>query len=239
MVPNQIGVDIVGATSLDGLSALSALKQLDRLGITGGNINDLTELKSMKFISRLVLNDVPARDLGPVGSLLHLRELTLMGLPNRPIDISPLKTLVNLEKLTILQFVIGDLFALRGMTSLRYLDLTGSPVADLSPLNEVRTLAEVSIDQRSVPGLSALTSSTLTTLHIQNSYARADSVDLTPLAGLRHLKILEIKACGTLELSPLRHLANLTELTITGTCVAWPRGSPQNRPVGVTSKPAS
>jgi len=120
----------------------------------------------------------------PVGSLLHLRELTLRDCPTVRIDISPLeKTLVNLEKLTILQFVIGDLFALRGhdISPLSGFDRLASrrPVS----VERGRTLAEVSIDQRSVPGLSALTSSTLTTLHIQNSYARADSVDLTPLRG--------------------------------------------------------
>jgi len=214
-------VGIIGVTSLEGLSVLSTLRQMDGLIIAGRDISDLNELKTMHFISSLELNGVPARDLAPVGSLVQLRELKMLQLPNRFLDIRPLEKLVNLQKLTIIQFLVQDLSALRGMTSLRYLDLTATPVSDVSPLRDVQTLEELRIDQRSAPGLTTLASGHLKRLHIIHADGIPDPIELSPVADLKTLETLDITPARLLTLTPLRSLSNLSELIITGTAVSF------------------
>lgn len=216
----HLSVAIIEALSLQGLSNLSSIKNIESLTLAGA-FNDLTELRRMKFIQRLDLVGLSVGDLASVGSLVQLKELTLEQRPNRMLDIAPLNTLVNLQRLTIVQFPIQDIGPLRSMKSLATLNLTGSVVANLSPLSDLPALRELTIDQRMVPGIATIAGSHLTTLHITHTDGDAVPIDLTPLSGLQNLSVLDITPAGTINLAPLRKLSGLTRLTITGTSVSF------------------
>jgi Leucine-rich repeat (LRR) protein len=220
LLRGHLSVGIIEALSLHGLSNLGSIKNIESLTLAGA-FNDLADLRTMKLIQRLVLVGLSVGDLRSVGSLVQLKELTLEQRPNRMLDITPLSTLVNLQRLTIVQFPIQGLSALRSMNSLSTLNLTGSVVADLAPLHDLTTLRELTIDQRMVPGLAALTGGNLKTLHVTHSDGIADPIDLTPIAGLASLEFLDITAAGSINLAPLRKLSGLSKLIVTGTTVSF------------------
>jgi internalin A len=88
-------------------------------------------------------------------------------------------------------------------------------------LRELPTLAELSIDERSVPALSRLAGSRLRVLHIMHTDGIPGPIDLSPVADLASLEKLEITPARMLTLSPLRRMSNLSELTIIGTGVSF------------------
>lgn len=216
-----ISVGIIEAQSLKGLSALGSIRAIESVTLAG-NFSDLAELRSMKFIQRLDLVGMSVSDLESVGTLHQLRELTLQQRPNRALDIEPLRALVNLHKLSMVQFLIQSLAPLRGMPSLAVLSLTGSIIPDLSPVADLHALAELTIDQRMVPALSQLSGSHLKLLQVNHTDGVSDPIDLTPVTTLASLETFDITAAGVITLAPLRALSkSLIKLIVTGTTISF------------------
>jgi Leucine-rich repeat (LRR) protein len=216
----KLDVGIIEASSLSGLSQLATVGNIDGLRLAG-NFPDLDELRSFKRLPRLDLIGGSSLHLEPVGSLTQLRELVLQQPHYRSPDLSPLGALVNLEKFSVYGFALSEIPALRTMKSLKYLDLTDTPVADLSMLRELPDFNELVIDQRSIPILRGLAGSAIKTLQINHTDGIREPIDLSPLAALQKLTALKIMASTSLTLAPLVSIAKLSELTIWGTAVSF------------------
>ncbi|WP_092960999.1 leucine-rich repeat domain-containing protein [Falsiroseomonas stagni] len=90
---------------------------------------------------------------------------------------------------------IADLSPLSGLSSLQSLDLMGTQVADVSPLS----------------GLSSLQSLTLKSTQV---------ADVSPLSGLSSLQSLDLEGTKVADVSPLSGLSSLRKLDLEGTQVA-------------------
>ena len=216
----RLNVGIIEASSLAGLSHLADLPNIESLTLAG-QFPDLSEVRSFRFLQRLDLVGGSTHDLAPVGGLIQLRELILQQPHETSPDLAPLGALVNLDKLVISGFSFQEVSVLTTMTSLTHLDLSATPVNDLSGLRNLSKFNELTIEQESIPALSALANSPLKILHVRHTDGVKEPIDLAPIASLQHLAGLEIMAAGSLILTPLENLRGLLELTITGTAVSF------------------
>jgi hypothetical protein len=215
----KLNVGIIEASSLAGLSQLATVGNIDGLRLAG-NFPDLGELRAFKRLLRLDLIGGSSLHLESVGSLTQLRELVLQQPRDRSPDLSPLGALTNLERFSVYGFAFSEIPALRTMKSLKYLDLTDTPIANLSMLRELPNFNELVIDQRSIPALRRLASSSIRTLEIKHAYGMKEPIDLSPLAALPKLKTVHVMASTSLTLAPLTSLLELSDLSIWGTSVS-------------------
>ena len=215
----KLNVGIIEASSLTGLSQLSTVGNIDGVRLAG-NFPDLGELRSFKQLRALDLIGGSTINLGPVGALTQLRELVIQQPHYKSPDLSPLGTLVNLERLSVYGCILPDIPALRTMTSLRFLDLTQTPVADLTPLRNLPYMNELIVDQRSIPALKDLGAG-IKALRIRHQNGIKEPMDLTAVASLRSLKTVEVWAANSLVLAPLVNIPGLSDLSINGTAVSF------------------
>ncbi|MBI1358258.1 MAG: hypothetical protein GC160_28315 [Acidobacteria bacterium] len=95
-----------------------------------------------------------------------------------------------------------------------HLDLSGTEVTDLSPLQGLSSLASLDLSVTEVTDLSPLQGlSSLTSLSLSST----EVTDLSPLQGLSSLTSLKLWGTGVTDLSPLQGLSSLTSLSLLGT----------------------
>ena len=141
-------------------------------------------------------------DLQNLAEMKDLKGLNLSG--NTEItDLSPLSGLTNLEVLqlsdgnSMVYSELSDLTPLENLTNLRVLLIPDrSNIQDLSPLSQLTALEELSI---------------MGSHHTEGGLIS----NLEPLAGLSHLRVLSLNV-GSADLSPLRNLASLESVEISG-----------------------
>jgi Leucine-rich repeat (LRR) protein len=94
------------------------------------------------------------KDISPLRVLKTLRSLDCS---HTQLDnLTPLKDMNSLEKLTLIGTKVSDLSPLRALPGLRSLDCTGTPVSDLAPLKEMKTLETLSLIDTKVADLTSL-----------------------------------------------------------------------------------
>ncbi|MCE9610054.1 MAG: hypothetical protein K8R23_07575 [Chthoniobacter sp.] len=132
-------------------------------------------------------------------------------------DLAPLRPLLlRLDPTDLTVVRCRQVDALRGLTRLRNLSLSGSDVKGLAPLAGVARLKQLWLhDCTGVADLTPLASlAQLQVLYLNGSPGVAD---LTPLAGLAQLQALYFIRCpGVTDLTPLAGLAHLHTLDLAG-----------------------
>ena len=108
-------------------------------------------------------------------------------------DLSPLEGM-KLEKLVVSDNFIGNLLPLRGMVTLRNLDVCQNPLSDLTPISRLLSLNYLDISHTQV-------------------------IDLSPLADLTQLEVLNMAYCDVKNLYPLQSHNNLREVDVSYTSV--------------------
>ena len=105
-------------------------------------------------------------------------------------------------------------FIIRYKTSI--LDLSGTGVTDLAPLQGLSSLQTLNLSNTGVTDLAPLQGlSSLQTLNLSNTGV----TDLAPLQGLSSLQRLDLSDTGVTDLAPLQGLSSLQSLNLTGTKV--------------------
>ena len=127
-------------------------------------------------------------------------------------DLTGLEFAVNLTGLRLGLNEISDLSALRGLTSLKVLDLhRNRKISDLSPLRDLTQLTWLSLRGNKIVDVSPLKDlRSLTYLHV--GYNKIS--DVTPLQTLTNLTNLNLDANRMLEVSVLKGLINLVNLAV-------------------------
>ncbi len=132
-------------------------------------------------------------------------------------DLSPLKELVNLQKLFMFDnFQIYDLSPLKDLVNLQIFGVNSRHVDDLSPFKDLMNLEELNINSTFVSNLTPLKDLVnLKRLDIGKTFVE----NLSPLKGLVNLEVLIVSSTHVSNLSPLENLVNLQELDIRVTAV--------------------
>ena len=155
-------------------------------------------------------------DTAPI-TLQEMATLTILRASNRDImDLTGIEYSVNLEELWISENPISDLSPLSGLKNLIGLGVWDTPnISDLSPLTKLPKLKWLDFGRFPAPDLSLLAD--IKSLRRLTFHAGGIE-DLSPLAGLTQLTILDIAYNSTTpDLSPITKLTNL-EKFVANTC---------------------
>ena len=160
--------------------------------------------------------------------------ITELTVPAEAMELSDLRHLLYLEKLTLTDRQISDLSFLEGMTRLKKLDLSGCAIAaDMSVLKTLPALEELDLRGCSVSSLAFLEGapslkkldlsrnavgnltvlSTIPTLQTLDLSDNAVS-DLAPLAGLVELTSLDVSENVLTTIAPIRNCVKLSYLDV-------------------------
>ena len=196
-IKNLESLNLSGNNAITNLSSLAGLSSLTFLNIMNTGATDLSPLSDLTAMESLHLSNAEITDLSPLTGMSHLEELYLTDgdLPYSKIsDLSPLSGLTELETLRIPSVSeIGDLSPLSGLTALKTLAVNGisysgiGKITSLEPLGDLKNLEVINLNVDSETG-----------------------VDLTPLAGLAHLR--ELTLGGAVHMDSLEVFSNMTEM---------------------------
>ena len=223
----------VPSITIQGTEYSTDLMQLELMGL-GLTDEDILDLKYMINLRYLNLDNNDLTDLSPVSGLTDLEQINVNNNPDLT-DLSPLAGLTELRNVNFNGSPVADYSFMAGMTKLEYVQLDNvQEDMDLSFLSGLTNVKSIFIngnisDLSFLSGMTGLQSlnlnvspsleeldlsfaanmTELTQLQIYNYRQDTVSVtDLTPLAGLTKLQMLDIPA----EVKSLAPLAGLTEL---------------------------
>jgi len=163
----------LGISDLEGIQALSDLRQLD---LSGNKIEDISWLSHLTSLRLLYLNGNRVRDVSAVRGMVSLSHLDLSG--NDVEDLSPLSGLTSLALLYAGRNRIADVGALSGLHSLEILRIPNNLIEDIGPLQGLGRLVSINLAGNRV-------------------------VDISPLAGLRSLWYLDLSRNEVADISVL------------------------------------
>jgi Leucine-rich repeat (LRR) protein len=208
-IDDQFTVSLLSVRSLNGLAALRGIRNLTGLSVAAP-VSDLTEVGALDSVTNADFNGITTRDVAPLARLTRLRKLSLIDV-RFVTELSPLVTLTALT----------DVSALTRVATISSLDLTGTHVADMSPLINMNRLSNLTISGNLSTSLSNLRGGHIKTLHIHDYNVNA-IVDLTAVGTMTSLELLEVYAPRTLDLYPIRGLDKLRNLIIVGSNISFP-----------------
>jgi Leucine-rich repeat (LRR) protein len=176
--------------ALPGLELLQLMK-----GKQIGKLADLTPLRELR-LKHLDLDNNVVIDLTPLQGQ-PLGSLSLMGNPVS--DLRPLrKALLNQLNLWFTQVDSSSLAALKGMMTLRTLNVGGTKVTDLSPIQELK-LKTLYITMTEISDILPLDGMPLTNLWMERTRVE----DLSPIKGMR-LQLITFTGSPIRDISVLR-----------------------------------
>ncbi|MFH0909910.1 MAG: sigma-70 family RNA polymerase sigma factor [Planctomycetota bacterium] len=231
-------------TKAKGYDFLRQLTNMSNLDFTFSDISDLSPLENMSVLRRLDITNTPVADLSPLAKVTSLEEISLGTYVHEadirerpktgPIDISPLQKLPNLKNLTMypgatrdftplrnmkqLECISGvtDVEILKGLTGLKWLDLSGTEIRDLAWLSNFHNLKGLGLYKVSLPDLAPLAGlARLTNLNLDEVKVRDG--DFTPLSQLTNLTNLRLVRMGKIKLGSLAKLKKLHGITLEDT----------------------
>lgn len=152
-------------------------------------------------MKRLELYNLGVTDLGPLESLTHLTELTVVNLESPTYDVAENP------------YVIRDIRPLRSLTQLRKLNLGFNKIEDLSPLASMKRLEELNLQHNAITDLSPLASLTnLKSLDLNHNQIQ----DVMSLITLPQLRILGLRHNLITQVEPLQPLKDLAVIDLGG-----------------------
>jgi Leucine-rich repeat (LRR) protein len=155
--------------------------------------------------TELDLRGCEISDISPIKSLIGLRKLNLsyyLGqAKNKIVNLSPLQDLINLEDLDIGGNKVTDLSPLSKLKMLKHLRIGSNPVSSLEPLSPLVNLEELSF------------------FSYYNHDTKAKVSDITPLATLANLTVLELRGNRITDIMALSKLKNLRMLRLDGNLI--------------------
>ena len=218
--------------SISDLSPLAGLVRLDNIKLRGNRITDVSPLAELVNVDWLGLEENAIIDLSPLNGLVKLNGI---GISDNPVsDVSSLASLISLEgidarstpisdfsalaALPRLQWIefgndksISQLPSLKGLKTLRRLEVNNCIISDLSGLAELTQLTSLQLNNNSISDVSPLAQLTrLESLELNNNVIS----DVSPLAGLTNLEHLHLQNNVISDVSPLAGLTNLEHLSL-------------------------
>ena len=227
------------------ISPLAGLTNVDWLGLEDNEITDLSPLKGLIKLNGIGIDGNPVSDISPLANLISLDGInawrtpisdfsSLAKLPrlrwigfgdDRSISALPsLKGLKSLRQLEINNCSISDLSGLAELTQLEWLGLINNQISDISPLANLKNLEHLNLDANVIKDVSPLAKLTkLEVLYLENNQIS----DVSPLAGLTNLERLNLRNNAITDFSPLEELPEQTSIIWTDNPGVFQRGGPK------------
>jgi internalin A len=189
-----------------------------KIEIDAGEFTDISELRGFDHLDSLTISQVPLSGAGTVdaSALASLTNLRQLGLGAKVRNVGFLAALTHLKSLGIGSTLVSDISPVSELADLETLDIRGSRVTDLRPLGHNDNLSELRIGAAQIPGLDTLAH--LKSLKKLSIIVEQQNFNLDAVGALTGLDSLSIWAAsgGELDVAPLRSLANLRSLSLTG-----------------------
>ncbi len=202
-----------GRSSLDDLSFLATLTNLEQLDFSLSNVSDLTPIKDLKNLRSLIFWETNVEDLSSISSLSLLENLHVASNVN---DLSPIKNLYQLREVNLTYSMVTDLSPLKNLNKLETINLAETFVSRLEPLSNIVNLKTLIffgskvVDIKPISGLKNLEYLDFTGTNVS---------DISPISRLKKLKYLWFPYSGVLDLSPLSSLKKLDRVACGNTRV--------------------
>ena len=212
--------------AISDLLPLAGLRHLNNIKLRGNRITDISPLRDLISVDWLGLEENEIRDLSP---LAGLRRLNGLGIEGNPVsNVSPLAGMISLEgirawntaisdfsplaKLRRLRWIefsgnasISKLPSLKGLKTLRRLEINNTGISDISELSELTQLQELTLHNNLISDVSPLAKfKNLTHLNLSHNIIS----DVSPLAGLNKLENLNLNNNAISDFSPLKTLSD-------------------------------
>ena len=218
-----INVDWLGLeeNSITDLSPLKGLIKLNGIGISGNPVSNVSPLASLSSLEGIAAWNTPISDFSSLAKLPRLRWIEFGG--DRSVSKIPsLKGLKTLRRLDISHCNIKDLSALAELTQLQELTLVNNLISDVSPLRNLTSLEHLNLDANVISDVSPLAKLTkVKVLYLENNVIS----DVSPLSGLKNLERLDLRNNSISDFSPLDGLPEETIIRMEGNSGSFVRGA--------------
>ncbi len=126
-------------------------------------------------------------------------------------DLSGLEYALNLRLLNLRLNLIGNVWALSGLTNLESLNLSQNQIGDIAPLAGLHKLRYLNLHENPISNFWAVSYLT----NLETLIAHLNGIeDIGPLAGLSHLREVDLARNHIRDLSPLGGLTTLVYLDV-------------------------
>ncbi len=219
-----VNVDWLGLeeNAITDLSPLKDLIKLNGIGISGNPVSDVSPLAGLISLERINAWNTPISDFSTLAGARRLRWIEFGN--NRAITALPsLKGLKTLRRLEINNCSITDITALAELTQLEWLELINNLISDISPLRNLKGLEHLNLDANVISDVSPLAQLTrLELLYLENNVIS----DVSPLVGLTNLERLDLRNNSISDFSALDRLTDATFVRMAGN-PGFPSGGPK------------
>ena len=209
-----VNVDWLGLeeNAITNLSPLKGLIKLNGIGISGNPISDVSPLASLISLEGIDAWRTPISDFSSLAKLTRLRWIGFGD--DRSISALPsLKGLKSLRRLEINDCSISDLTPLAELAQLEWLELINNQISAITPLENLKNLEHLNLDANVIEDISPLAKLTkLEVLYLENNIIS----DVSPLAGLTNLERLDLRNNAISDFSPLEGLPKETSVRTEG-----------------------
>ncbi len=209
-----INVDWLGLeeNEIIDLSPLKGLIKLNGIGISGNPVSNVAPLASLTSLEGIAAWNTRISNFSVLSKLPRLRWIEFGG--DRSVSKIPsLKGLKTLRRLEISESNIADLSTLAELTQLEWLSLVNNLISDVTPLRNLKNLEHLNLDANVISDISPLAKLTnLKVLYLENNVIS----DVSPLAGLKNLERLDLRNNAISDFSPLDGLPQDTIVRMEG-----------------------
>ena len=218
-----INVDWLGLeeNSITDLSPLRRLIKLNGIGISGNPVSNVSPLASLTSLEGIAAWNTRISSFSSLAKLPRLRWIEF-GNDRSVSKIPSLKGLKTLRRLDIGDCNIKDLSPLVELTQLQWLTLVNNVISDVSPLRNLKNLEHLNLDANLISDVSPLAKLTkLKELYLENNVIS----NVSPLAGLKNLERLDLRNNAISNFSPLDGLPEETLVRTVGNSGSFVRGA--------------
>lgn len=200
----------ISNTKVIDLSPLSYLKSLETLNVNlNSNGNLLRRMSIILFKKTYQFINLGLKDISPLKSLIKLKKLSLCGANIS--DLSPLNNLFELQELDLSLSTISSISSLSSLNKLEKLFLSGTQIFNLDPLKSLNNLISLDIPNTKVIDISPL----VNLLNLKEFILFETEVkDISVLSKLVNVEHLGCAATKITELSPIKELNKLVRLDV-------------------------
>lgn len=207
-------------TNKDGYVSYDELKAIDFIQVDsdkGKTLEDISCLKYAENLKTCYLNNTNISDLTPIADLKNLKKLYIYD-DEKIADISALKNLTQLAILNISGTKVTDITSLATLKNLERLDISKTDITNISAIGNLKDLKWLNMNDTKVTDISALESATALRYFLAKNTGISD---ITPLCMAEYLHNVFLDNCSNVStITPLYELENLKYLSVAGTKVS-------------------